>query len=123
MDDLKHLCNSRKGYHLHLEKLLAKANDLIDRHYNYDKEFDYTTFTDLHDQLQWKDAIISELNSKIVKLITDEDELVDDICEADKLNETLTTAISHVTQVLHSHNNSSEQSDSNTDQSIASTIQ
>ena len=49
MDDLKHLCNSRKGYCLHFKKLLAK------------------------------DAIISELNSKIVELINDEDELVDHI--------------------------------------------
>ena len=31
----------------------------------------------------------------------------------------LTTAITRVTQVLHTHNKSSEQSDSNTEQSIA----
>ena len=46
MDDLKHLCNSRKGYRLHLKKLLAKANDYIERHNDHDKELDYTTFTD-----------------------------------------------------------------------------
>jgi len=66
MGDLKHLCNSHKDYCLHLKNLLAKANDFIYCYYNHDNELDYTTFTDLHNQPQQKDAIISELNSRIV---------------------------------------------------------
>jgi len=100
MEDFKHLCNSRKGYRLHLKKLLAKANDFIERHYNKDRDLDAASFIDLRDQLQWKDTIISDLNNQIFKLIADEEELVDDICKAEEIKESLTTTITHFTQIL-----------------------
>ena len=36
MEDLKHLSNSRKGYWLHMKKLVAKANDFIENYRNND---------------------------------------------------------------------------------------
>ena len=76
MEDLKHLCNSRKGYRIHLKKLLAKANDLIERHCHKDPDLDVVSLTDLHDQIQRKDNLISDLDGKIQKLIINDEELV-----------------------------------------------
>jgi len=87
-EDFTHLCNPQKGYHHHLKKLLAKANELIERHPNKDIDLDATRFT-----------IISDLSTQIFKLLTDK-ELIDDICEAKETKESLTTAVARVTQIL-----------------------
>ena len=100
MEDFKHLCNSRKGYRLHMKKLIAKANDIVERHRNNDKELDLITITDLCDQLQRKDTIISELNSQISKLITDEEQLVEEICETEEVKELLSTSITRLAHII-----------------------
>ena len=100
MEDLKHLCNSRKGYRVHLKKLLAKANDLIERHRHKDPDLEVVSLTDLRDQIQRKDNLISDLDDKIQKLITNDEELVQDVCEAEEIKESLSTAIAHVTRIL-----------------------
>ena len=38
-EDFKNLCSSQKDFHHHLKKLLAKTNELIERHPNKDTEF------------------------------------------------------------------------------------
>ena len=42
------------------------------------------------------------MNTQIHKQITDEEELVDDICEAEEIKEALTTTITRVKQILES---------------------
>ena len=50
--------------------------------------------------MQQKDDIISDLDSQIVKLIQDEDELIGDVCEAEEIKESLLTTIIQITQLL-----------------------
>ena len=100
MEEFKHLCNSRKGYRLHMKKLVAKASDIAERHRNNDTELDLITLTDLRDQLERKDTIISELNSQISKLITDEEQLVEEICETEEVKELLSTSITRLTHII-----------------------
>ena len=86
MDELKRLHNSRKGYRLHLNKLLTKAKETLDHYQTSEMEFNTAALTDIHRQLQRKDDIISKLDSQIVPLIGDEEELVADVCEAEEMN-------------------------------------
>ena len=79
MDKLKRLRNSRKGYRLHLNKLLTKAKETLDHYQTSETEFNTATLTDIRRQLQRKDDIISKLDSQIVPLIGDEEELVTDV--------------------------------------------
>jgi len=100
MEDLKHLCNSQKGYRLHLKKLLSKADNLIEHHRNNDPDLDVVSLTEPHDRLQRKDNLVSNLDAKINKLITNEEDLVQDVCEAEEVKESLSTTIAHVTWIL-----------------------
>jgi len=45
---------------------------------------DATTVTDLHDQLQRKQTILTELDTKITMSITDEEELEKEITDSEK---------------------------------------
>ena len=74
MDEIKHLANSQKGFRIHLKKLLAKSSDLVQR------KREKSTDSDLCDQLKRKDEFISALDTQIMKLITDKDELVSEVC-------------------------------------------
>ena len=47
-----------------LQSLWRKLNDFIERHHNNNTELDAATFTDLCNQLQRKDTIISNLNDQ-----------------------------------------------------------
>jgi len=40
---------------------------------------------DLHDELRQKDELISALDAQIMKLITDKEELVSEVCEAEEV--------------------------------------
>ena len=83
-----------------MKKLIAKANDIFECHRNNDKELDLITITDLRDQLQCKDAIISELNSQISKLITDEEQLVEENFETEEVKELLSTSITRLAHII-----------------------
>ena len=108
MDELKQLCNSRKGYRLHLNKLLTKAKEMLDHYQTFETEFNTATLTDICRQLQQKDDIISKLDSQIVPLIGDEEELVTDVCEAEEIKESLSTTISQIMEILETHSPSTE---------------
>jgi len=73
MDELKHLANSRKGFRIHLKKLLVKSSDLVQRQHKKPTDSDIpslTKFTNLLDHLKCKDELISALDTQIMKLIT-----------------------------------------------------
>ena len=100
MEELKRLRNSRKGYRTHLRSLLSKANEVIERHTNGPTECNIPVLTELRRQLQRKDDILSDLDSQIVVLIGSEEELVDDIVEAEEIKTSLSTTIAQITQLL-----------------------
>ena len=103
MDELKRLVNSRKGYRIHLKKLLAKSADLIQRRYDKSAESEMPSLADLcdlRDQLKRKDELIFALDAKIIEHITDEEELVSDVCEAEDIKESISTGIAHITQII-----------------------
>ena len=85
-EDFKHLCNSQKGYHHHLKKLLVKANELIERHHN----------TDMHRLRCYL------FHHYFGLLITDEEELIDDICKAEEIKESLATTIAWILRTFKS---------------------
>jgi len=85
---------------MHLKTLLSKANEAIERHYDNPTECNISVLMDLRRQLQRKDNIISNLNSEIVKLIEDEDELVSNVCETEEVQECLMTIITQLSQLL-----------------------
>ena len=103
MEEFKKLANSRKGYRIHLKKLLSKASDLIERHRNKLSESELPSVTDLcdlRDQLQRKDELISALDAQILTLITDEEQLVTEVCETEDIKESILTSIAHVTHII-----------------------
>jgi len=55
---------------------------------------------DLRDQLRQKDELISALDAQIMKLITDEEELVSEVCEAEEVKESNSTSITHISQII-----------------------
>ena len=99
MDEFKRLANSRRGYRIHLRKLILKAADLIERHCSKTTTSDIPSLTDLRDlcdQLRWKDKLISTLDAEIVKFINEEDDLVTEVCEAEEIKESICTNIAHI---------------------------
>ena len=103
MEELKCLYSSRRGYRAHLKKLLTKANEIVTTHRDTEEECDMTTITDLRDQLQRKDQIMSKLDSQIMGLIQDEADLEADVCKAEDINTSLSTSIAQLTQLLEAH--------------------
>ena len=103
MDEFKRLANSRKGYRIHLKKLLSKAADVIERQRNEVTPLDMPSLTDLRDlrdQLRRKDELISALDAEILKHIQEEDDLVTEVCEAEDIKESISTNIAHITQII-----------------------
>jgi len=79
---------------------LSRASETIEHHNSNPTDCNIPILTDLRRQLQWKDEIISDLDSQIVKLIQDEEELVDEVYEAEEIKESLWTTIAQITQFL-----------------------
>ena len=103
MDEFKRLANSRKGYRIHLKKLLSKAADVIERQRNEVTPLDMPSLTDLRDlrdQLRRKDELISALDAEVLKHIQEEDDLVTEVCEAEDIKESISTNIAHITQII-----------------------
>jgi len=100
MEELKRLRNSRKGFRTNLKTLLSRASETIEHHNSNPTDSNIPVLTDLRRQLQRKEDIISNLDSLIVKLIQDEEELVDDVYEAKEIKESLWTTIAQITQFL-----------------------
>ena len=103
MDEFKRLANSRRGYRIHLRKLISKAADLIERHHSKTTTSDIPSLTDLcdlRDQLRRKDELISALDTEIVKLIDGEDDLVTEVCEAEEIKESISTKIAHISRII-----------------------
>ena len=106
MEELKWLYSSQRGYHTHLKKLLAKTDEITEHHRNNPTEppgYDVATLSDLRDQLRRKHDIISKLDTQIVVLMRDEEELTTDVCKADEINESLLSNITKITQLLEIH--------------------
>ena len=82
MEELKRLYSSRRGYRTHLKKLLAKMDEITEHHRNNPAKppgYDVTTLSDLRDQLRRKRDIISKLDTQIVALMRDKEELATDV--------------------------------------------
>ena len=106
MEELKCLYSSRRGYRTHLKKLLARTDEITKHHRNNPTEpprYDVATLSDLRDQLRRKYDIISKLDTQIVALMRDEEELATDVCEAEEINESLSSNIAKITQLLGIH--------------------
>ena len=107
MEEIKRLTNSRKGYRIHLKKLLAKAADIIKRQRDKSTELsDLPSLTDmrhLRDQLRRKDELISTLDAEILKHIKDEEEIATEVCEAEDIKESIATSIAHIEQIIATH--------------------
>ena len=103
MDEFKRLANSRKGYRIHLKKLLVKSADIIQRRREFNESNIpcLTDLCDLRDQLNRKDELISALDAEIMKLITNEDDLVSEVSEAEDIKEAISTSIAHLTQIIN----------------------
>ena len=71
-----------------LKKLLAKTNYFIERHHNKD---DVTSYK--------KDNLISNLDAKLGKLITNDEELVQEVCEAEDIKKSLSHNRPSITRV------------------------
>ena len=95
--ELKRLLNLRKGYP---KSLLSKANEAIKCHTNSPTECNIPVLNKLRRQFQRKDDILSDLDSQIAALIESEEELVDDIVEAEDIKTSLSTTIDQITQLL-----------------------
>ena len=90
----------------HLKKLLAKTDEITEHHRNNPTEppgYDVATLSDLRDQLRRKHDIISKLDTQIVVLMRDKEELATDVCEAEEINESLLSNITKITQLLEIH--------------------
>ena len=107
MDKIKRLTNSRKGYQIHLKKLLAKATDIIERQCNKSTELSdlpsLTDMQDIHDQLRRNDEAISTFDAEILKHIKDEEKLIMEVCETEDVKESIATSIVHITLIIDTH--------------------
>jgi len=83
-----------------MKKVVAKSNDIVERHRSNDKELDLISITEFCDQLQQKDTIISKLNYRISKLITDKQQLVEELCETKEVKDLLSTTITRLVHII-----------------------
>ena len=59
-----------------------------------------TDLRDLRDQLRRKDELISALDTEILQHINGEEDLVTEVCEAEEINESISTNIARITQII-----------------------
>jgi len=58
----------------------------------------FLELSDLRDELRQKDELISALDAQ---LITDEEELVSEVCEAEEIKKFNSTSITHISQIIN----------------------
>ena len=108
MEELQRYRSSRKGYRAHLTRLIAIANDLMATNTDglTDESIKTTTALDsLLGQLHRKETLLADLDTKILQLINDEDELETEVFEAEeiqsKIAETVSSIKSCTARLLH----------------------
>ena len=101
MEELKHHITSRRAYRNHLKKLVSKVaeiTELFDS--NSSSKPDSTALTDLRKQLERKQTILTELDTKISTPITDKDELEREIIEFEEYFFLMATNIARIAHLL-----------------------
>jgi len=97
MEEVKHNTTSCRAYRTHLKKLVLKVMEIA-KIFNSDatSKPDTTALTDLHDQLQRKQTILTELNAKIAASITDVEELEKVITDSEEYCSLIATNIARI---------------------------
>ena len=99
MEELQRHRGSRKGYRAHLTKLIASANGLMITDIESSLEENAKTVTALDSllgQLNRKEALLADLDAKILLLITGEDELEAEVFEAEEIQSKLAKTVSNI---------------------------
>ena len=94
-EELKHNTTSRRAYRSHLKKLVSKVRETVEI-FNSDA----TSLTDLRDQLQRKQTILTELDTKIAASLTDEEELEKEITDSEEYCSLIATHIARITHLI-----------------------
>ena len=111
MEELQQHRSSQKGYRAHLTKLTTSANQLMATITEDLPEENVKTAAALDSllgQLNWKEKLLSDLDAKILHLISDESDLETEVFEAEeiqsKIVETVSNIKSFTKRLLHKGN-------------------
>ena len=102
MAELKRLISSRRGYRAHLKKLLHTLTETLSEAHPPLSEDQIATRKDLHDQLERKQDMISNLDAKILEGITDDTEIETEILVTEDINSSISSARSKIVHRLNS---------------------
>ena len=91
MAEHKKLVSTRQGFRAHLTKMLQNLDEHLNKQEPLSKE-DSATLKDIYDQLEWKEEVISRLDAKILKGITNDDDIEKEIVETEEIHSSISTA-------------------------------
>ena len=89
MAELKRHISSRRGFRAHLSKLLQTLNESLSEAHSPLNEDQIATLKDLHDQLDRKQELISALDAKILKGITEDTEIEAEALQTEETNSSI----------------------------------
>ena len=100
MAELKRHISSRRGFRAHLSKLLQTLNETLSEAHSPLNEDQIATLKDLHDQLDRKQELISALDAKILKGITEDTEIEAEVLQTEETNSSISNAKAKIVQRL-----------------------
>jgi len=87
MEPIKWHCLSHCGYRSHLTKLVTAIREIIEKDPSELTETDITSFTEWQKQLDRKKEILTDVDAKIIELITEKEELEEEIFETEEIQD------------------------------------
>ena len=100
MAELKRHISSQRGFRAHLSKLLQTLNETLSEAHSPLNEDQIATLKDLHDQLDRKQELISALDAKILKGITEDTEIEAEVLQTEETNSSKSNAKAKIVQHL-----------------------
>jgi len=101
MAELKQVQSSRKGYRAHLNKLLQSADELFDTTQHLSKD-NVAALKDLHEQLQWKQEVISAVDVKVLDAIKSDEQIEAEVLQTEDIASSISTTKAKITHCLRS---------------------
>ena len=100
MEGIKRHRLSRRGYRSHLTRILNATSAIIEKEPSELTESDFASLTDWQRQLDRKKDILADVDVKIIALIVDDEELEEEILEAEGTQETISQQAAQIDRVL-----------------------
>ena len=100
MEGIKRHRLSRRGYRSHLTRILNATSAIIEKEPSELTESDFASLIDWQRQLDRKKDILADVDVKIIALIVDDEELEEEILEAEGTQETISQQAAQIDRIL-----------------------